>query len=607
MGGGGTAGGIPHPFPQSPSSVRGAHPFAFLQPLVNQRGCARGGHPGFNYEGCGGACSTSLSGLLQLSVCGMEDLGVVASGHRPLHPQSLRGCVTLPDGDHPVCPPFHPSGGLDGLHRSSGGLPTGFGSSGVSSLPTLCIQWPRLPIQSAVLWPIHGSAGLHLGHGSCFRHSPLDGYPHAQIPRRLAGPVRLSGVSSTGSPGIPESLPRAGHSGQPREIQPRSISGCPISRGDHQCPVFCGFSVDRSNIQASINRRRISILRLVSGCLCWGCFPRWLTWSLGQAAHAVSPTVPPPALGSLGSVGTCGLVPRMPSGSTVVASPASSLLRCVSHPGVSRPRLLVRRLGRRVGCSSWPPRRFRPLGCGGGASPHQRQGAACHPSWSPPLSVISVRKDRRGLLRQRHCGGVSAQSRGHQVSLAEFHRSGDPALVGVARHPSGSAIHPGLQQRPSGRSVSPSPTPAFRVVPQHDSLSVFESSVASPNKFICHLSKSPLFDIFLSLPRPSVSGHGRLPPVLGRSLGLYLSSIRHHSQSSCQTPGISRDGAHASGSALGSAPLVSGPPPAVAGPSSGPPRPPAPVSAPLPGSPQAAASCLETLVDSPEQRVSRRK
>ena len=105
---------------------------------------------------------------------------------------------------------------------------------------------------------------------------------------------------------------------------------------------------------------------------------------------------------------------------------------------------------------------------------------------------------------------------------------------------------------------------------------------------------------FLSLPRHSVGGHRRLSPVLGRSSGVCLSSFCHHSQSSCQTPGISGDGAHASGSALGSAPLVSGPPPAVAGPSGGPPRPSRPpasasVSALLPGSPQATASCLETL------------
>ena len=173
-------------------------------------------------------------------------------------------------------------------------------------------------------------------------------------------------------------------------------------------------------------------------------------------------------------------------------------------------------------------------------------------------------------------------------------------MGGVPRHSSGSTVHPRLQQRPGGRSVSPSPAPSFRVVPQHDRLSIFVSSVAGPNRFICDLRKSSMFHLFLSLPGSSGSGHGRLPPVLGRSAGLRLPSVCHHSQSPREAPGISGDGAHPSGSALGTAPLVCRSPPAVAGPSghpSGSYRPPAPasLSAPLPGSPQATTSCLETL------------
>ena len=138
------------------------------------------------------------------------------------------------------------------------------------------------------------------------------------------------------------------------------------------------------------------------------------------------------------------------------------------------------------------------------------------------------------------------------------------------------------------------------MVPQHDRVLVFVSSVASADRFVCDLRKSLLLDLFFSLPRPSVCGHGRIPPVLGRSSGLCLSSVCHHSLSPCETPGVLGDGAHPCGSTLGTAPLVSGPPPAVAGPSGDPPRssrPPAPasISAPLPGSPQATASCLETL------------
>ena len=137
----------------------------------------------------------------------------------------------------------------------------------------------------------------------------------------------------------------------------------------------------------------------------------------------------------------------------------------------------------------------------------------------------------------------------------------------VSPNPSGSSVHPGLQQRPSGCSVSPSPAAAFRVVPQHDRVSVFMLSVAGADRFVCDLCKSPLLDLFFALPRPSVCRHGRLPPVLGRSTGLRLSSVCHHSQSPCKTPRILGDGAHPCGSALGTAPLVSRPPPAVAGPS----------------------------------------
>ena len=253
-----------------------------------------------------------------------------------------------------------------------------------------------------------------------------------------------------------------------------------------------------------------------------------------------------------------------------------------------------------MGCSSGSPCRFRPLGLRTGVSIHQRQGAVGHPAWSPPLSVVSARPYRRGLLRQRHCGGLSPQGRRHQISFAEHHSSGDPALVGVSSHPSGSTVYPGLQQRPRGRSVSPSPAASFRVVPQHDRISVFMSSVAGPNQFVCDLRQSPLLNLFFSLPRPSVSRHGRLPPVLGRSTGLRLSSVCHHSQSPRKTLGISGDGAHPFGSTLGSAPLVPGSPPAVADPSGHPSRSsrtpaPASLSAPLPGSPQAMASCLETL------------
>ena len=120
-------------------------------------------------QGCSGACSTPFSRLLQPSVRSMEDLGVMASGHRPLPSHSLCGRVPLSAGDHSVCTPVSTSGRLDGLHRSQGSVSSGASSSCFSSLSSLHVPWHGLPVQSSVLCPLHGSAGLHQGHGSCFQ------------------------------------------------------------------------------------------------------------------------------------------------------------------------------------------------------------------------------------------------------------------------------------------------------------------------------------------------------------------------------------------------------------------------------------------------------
>ena len=280
MGGGGAAVWVPHPFPQLTSAVSGSCPYAFLQTLFHQRGCAQGGHPRLSCQGCCGASSTSFSGLLQPSVCRVEDLSVVASGHRPLPPQSLCGCVPLSDGDHPVCSPVGSSGRLDGLHRLERSVPTGSGTSGISSFSTLCVQWSRFPIQSPVLWPLHGSTGLLTVHGSYFRHSPRYGYPHAQVSRRLASPFVLSGIPPPGSQAV---------LGLCHEV------GVVINREkSHLVPSqvvqYLGVVINTQSFVASPSPDRISRLQLTAeefrssasppggyGSRCWACFLRWLT------------------------------------------------------------------------------------------------------------------------------------------------------------------------------------------------------------------------------------------------------------------------------------------------------------------------------------------
>ena len=590
--------------PQRSSSFQCSHPNAFLQPHLHQGGCSGGGHLRLNCQGCCGACSTPFSRLLQPSVRSVEDLGVMASGHRPLPSQSLCGRVSLPDGDHSVCAPVGASGGLDGLHRSEGSVPSSAGSSSFSSLSSLHVPRHCLPIQSAVLWPLHGSAGLHQGHGSCFSYTPFYGDPYETVSRRLASPVCLSGVPPQGSSDCPPTLSRVGDCGQPPEIQPGSITGGSVSGGCHRLHLFQGFSVGGAHLTAAVNSRRVSVLRLASRELMALATRRTFfagspsSWR--QTEDAVPPALPPSILGSSGSGGSSVCVDGVSSRPPVVAPSPSSVSRSVSLPGVSRPTLLVRRLRRGVGCPSRSSDRFRPVGHPPGGVIHKRQGTACCPTGSSPVPVISTGSHGGCLLRQHHSGGLSSQGGWHKISSPQHLGSGDLALDGVPLHPPGSAVPPGLQQRPRGRPVSPSPAPTFRVVTKPDRISIFEKTLAGPNRFICHLRQSSLFDLLLTIPGSNVSRHGRVSPVLGRSSGLRVPSGGHHSACSREAQGLHGDGAHTSGSTLGPAPLVLRPAPAFAGSSSDPAGPSRPlalasVSSSLPGSPSAQASCLATL------------
>ena len=587
--------------PQHPFTFHCSNPNAFIQPHLHQGGCSGGDHLGLSCQGCCGACSTPFSRLLQPSVRCVEDLGVVASGHRPLPSQSLCGRVSVLDGDHSVCAPVGASGGLDGLHRSERSVSSSAGSSCFSSLSSHRVQRPSLSIQSAVLWPLHGSTGLHQGHGSCFRNSPFYEDPYETLSRRLARPVFLSRIPPQGSSDCSPALSRVGDCSQPSEIQPGSITGRSVSGGCHRHNIFQGFSVAGAHLQAPVNSRRISVLRLAScelmALAAGRTFFAGSPSSWRQIEDEVPPDLPTSILGSSGSrrssVCVAGVSPRPP----VVAPPSSPVFRSVSLPGVSRPTLLVRR---GVGCPSRLSGRFRPVGLAPGGVVHQRQRTACRQTGSSPVPVISTGSHGGCLLRQHHCGGLSPQGGRHKISSPQHLGSGDLALVGVPLHPPGSAVPPGLQQRPGGRPVSPSLTPTFRVGTEHDRVSIFKKTMAGPNRFICDLRKSSLFDLLLTIPGSHVSRHRCVSPVLGRSPGLRVPSGGHHSACSREAPGLHGDGAHPSGSTLGPAPLVLRPAPALAGPSSdsaGPSRPPAlaSVSSSLPGSPSAQASCLETL------------
>ena len=292
-----------------------------------------------------------------------------------------------------------------------------------------------------------------------------------------------------------------------------------------------------------------------------------------QTEDAVPPALPLSILGSSGSGGSSVCVDGVSSRPPVVAPSPSSLSRSVSLPGVSRPTLLVRHLRRGLGCPSRLSDRFGPVGRPPGGVVHQLQGtASCSPG-SLPILVGSTGSHGGCLLRQHHSSGLPSQGGWHQVSSPQLLGSGVLALDGIPLHSPSSTVPPGLQQRPRRRPVSPSPAPTFGVVSVPDRLSIFVKTLAGPNRFICHLRHSSLFDLLLTISGSDVSSHGCVSPVLGRSSGLRVPSGGYHSSCSRDAPGLHGDGAHPSGSTLGPVPLVLGPAPAFAGSSSGPPGP----------------------------------
>ena len=298
-----------------------------------------------------------------------------------------------------------------------------------------------------MLWPLHGSAGLHRGHGSCFGCTPFYGDPYETVPRRLASPVILSGVPPRGSSDCPPALSRVGDCRLPPAVQPGSITGGSVSGGCHRLHLFQGFSVGGAHLTAAFNSRRVSVLRLAYRELMaiatrrpfFAGSPR--SWR--QTEGAVPPALPSSILGSSGSGGSSVCVDGVSSRPPVVAPSPSSISRSVSLPGVSGPTLLVRRLRRGLGCPSRSSDRFGPVGRPTGGVVHKRQGTARCTTGSLPVPVISPGSHGGCLLRQHHSGGLPSQGGWHPVSSPPHLGSGDLALDRIPLHSLAPQFLPG--------------------------------------------------------------------------------------------------------------------------------------------------------------------
>ena len=310
----------------------------------------------------------------------------------------------------------------------------------------------------------------------------------------------------------------------------------------------------------------------------------------GGASHEIFSALPSLVLGSSGPVDSCSVVPGLPSGSVVMAPPASSISGGVSPPGVSGLGLLVRRLRCRVGCSSGLESRL-------------------------PINARELLAVRRGLLHFQSSllGKIVAMFCDNVTAMAYLRKeggTGSPFLNSLAQ---------GILRWSESLHI--------RLAPQFipGSRNVLADALSRPHQ-LPSSEWSLNLEVFLSLRHRWPVQIDLFATSENRRCSIYFSPIRDPQSAGTDAFLQSWDGlqayafppwsiiprvlaklrmsrgdrAHSSGSVLAAEALVSGPPPAVAGTSSSPSQPsrptvPASVSSALPGSPQATASCLETL------------
>ena len=293
--------------------------------------------------------------------------------------------------------------GLDGLPRSPGSVSSGAGPSCFSSPSALPLLRHCLSIQGSLLCPFHGSTGLHLGLGSCFRLSPHSTSPREALTRRLSRPVFLSCLPRQGFSDCSLCLSRVGVCHTSPNVHPCAFTGGTVSRCAASLDIYLGFCVAGSLLLASVTSRSISVLRLAS---------RELMALAAGSSSSLAQLVPDDRC-------DCGLSSsdstdlrivwfsrlrcrchRGVSATSCSAPPSSPLFRCVSLPGVSRPTLWsecfpVFSPRSWVGVPILTVRSLQACVAGVGCVFCQRQGTVGHPAMSsffraPTISSLTL-------------------------------------------------------------------------------------------------------------------------------------------------------------------------------------------------------------------------
>ena len=344
LGSGNLAVGISHSLPLGSCFIQGTHPLPGLQSRFHPGQGLGGGSSFVVRQGSNRTGSSPFSGLLQPVICGDESLRRVEAGHRPLATES-KGAKASFKMETRVRTSVGTSWRLDGVSRLEGCLLAGSDASRVSQVSQVRGVWEGIPVQSSLLWPVHGPSGFHTGHGSCFGISSQDRHSVTSVSRRLADPSLLPGAGPPCSGDSSSALQFVRDSRQLGEVAADSNSAHGVSGGSFGLHLFQGFSCPEESREASLNWRRILVLRktvcVILAGASWGSVLDDSARSGSEASDEVAPVYPPASVESGGSVCSGFVDSRDSSRSGVVArSRTPGAWRC-SRSGVPSARLVV--------------------------------------------------------------------------------------------------------------------------------------------------------------------------------------------------------------------------------------------------------------------------
>ena len=535
LGGGGAKGGISHSLHGKTTTIPSSDTLQLLWSILNQETSSREGDRITAKHGCSGAGSFPGAGVLQSPLCSPQSFRILASCNRPEEIERIHQENQVSDGDCAVGPLLNQEERLDGLDRPKRCLSTNSSPPRKQKISSICDERRDFPVQDSMLRPVNSPTGFYENHGCGLKDSSQYENPSVEVLGRLVdNSIVRRGVPS-GEESSNRNLYRTRNSNKYGEVFVDPISGNSISGDDPELPNFEGFSYSRKKKEFNYIDRRISVLRNAAGLLLakdprTPSLPEPIS-SRRQVENEI-PTDSPTRTLELQRQGEKNpMESTMPTRSPVVdrrQPPVLGMLPPDDSPGSC---LLVRRIERRLGCTSVGPDSFRPVVGRREGNVHKYEGAQSSQAGTPKISRAGPGQGSSSFHRQHHSSGILKKSRGDGVKQTQPRDTGDSQMVGGKWNNSSSSVPTRLKKCDSRFLIQTESDTRGRVDPLPGNSRSDNEKMASNNRFIRNIPQPSTTSLFCTPPRPN-ERRNRFPPTeLGESSRLCLPSLSTHQES----------------------------------------------------------------------------